>query len=196
MTKFDVIKEVRTRTGLGLAEVTKAVNAAGEDVELALQWLRANGPKAKIEDPVDPAAEGRIATYVHHNHNMAAMVHLACKTDFTARNAEFIQLANDIAMHVAAANPRWVSIASIPAEVLASERMILTRRTIDEGVPEARREQVITGRLRGFYCETVLTEQPFTKDTKTTVGKMIEALSAKTGEPITVKAMARFEVGR
>lgn len=191
---MDVVQQLRQQTGLGLKQIVEALKVSGDDLEKAKQWLRTNA-KAKVEDPVDPSAEGRVATYVHHNSNLAAMALLACKTDFTARSQEFIQLADDIAMHVAAAKPRWIDVKSIDPVAHALELTAVQERTAAEGIPEARRQKVNEGRMRAFYCETVLSEQPFTKDPSTTVGQMIATLSAKTGEPITVKQMARFQVG-
>lgn len=195
MSTIEAIKTLRNETGLGLQKLNEALAASNGDLDKARQWLRANA-KAKIEDQTDPAAQGRVATYAHHNGTVAAMVLLACQTDFMARSAEFVQLANDIALHVVAARPRFVSIESIPADVLAAERAVLTQRTIAENIPEARREQVVTGRLRAFYTDTVLLEQPFVKDSSKTIGQMVKELSAKTGEPIVVKRFERVEVGR
>lgn len=193
-TSFELVKQLRQQTGLGLNQVVEALNASGGDIEKAKLWLRTHA-KAKVEDATDPSAEGRVSTYVHHNSNLGAMVHLSCKTDFTARSAEFIKLSDDIAMHVAAAKPKWVSVSDIPLEVTLHEEKAMFQRTVAENVPEARRSKVVEGRMKAFHSETVLLEQPFVKDPKTTVGQMIAALSAKVGEPITVKAMARFQVG-
>lgn len=192
---IEVVHQLRQQTGLGLKQVVDALNANGGDLERAKQWLRANA-KAKLEDPVDPAAEGRVAVYLHHNSAVGAMILLSCKTDFTARNEEFIKLANDIAMHVAAAKPRWINTQSIDPVTHAAELSAVQERTAAEGIPEARRQRVVEGRMRAFYAETVLYEQPFVRDQATTVGQLIAAMSAKTGEPIAVKQMARFQVGQ
>jgi len=192
---IDAVHQLRQQTGLGLKHVVDALNASGGDLEKAKQWLR-NNSKAKLEDPVDPAAEGRVAVYLHHNSNIGAMILLSCKTDFTARNEEFTRLADDIAMHVAAAKPRWIDIKSIDPVAHASELSAAQERTAAEGIPEARRARVNEGRMRAFYGETVLSEQLFVKDQSTTIGQMLAAMSAKTGEPIAVKQMARFQVGQ
>lgn len=189
-----VVQQLRQQTGLGLKQIVEALNASHGDLEEAKRWLRTNA-KAKVEDPVDPSAEGRVATYVHHNSSLAAMILLTCKTDFTARSQEFIQLADDIAMHVAAAKPRWIDVKGIDPIAHAQELTAVQERTAAEGIPEARRQRVNEGRMSAFYCETVLYNQPFTKDPTVTIGQMITTMSAKTGEPIAVKQMARFQVG-
>lgn len=188
------ISEIRKRTGLGIAEIKKALDASSGDVDGALRWLKTNS-KAKDEKPADPAAQGRIGSYVHHSGTCAALVHLACQTDFTARNAEFVKLADEIAMHVVAARPRWVSADEAQREI-AEEREIQKARAKTESVPENRVDRVVEGRVCAFLKEHVLLDQPFVRDPSKTVGQLIRDLSAKTGEPVIVRAMSRFEVGR
>ncbi len=190
---MELVKKLRQQTGLGLAEIKKAIEAAGSDEEKALRWLRENA-KAKVEKPTDPAAQGRIGVYRHHNGNAAAIIHLSCQTDFTARNEAFVKLADDIAMHVVAAKPRWVSRADAEKEI-ADERVIQQARAKAENIPAARVDQVVEGRVNCFVRENALLEQEFVKDTSKTIGKMIEELSAQTGEAIIVRHMARLEVG-
>lgn len=189
----EAVRSLRQQTGLGVSEIRKALDATGGDEEKALRWLRENS-KAKPEKPSDPAAQGRIGLYRHHNGNVAAIVQLGCQTDFTARSAEFVAMADAIAMHVVAAKPRWVTREEA-ATAEAEEREVQRARAAAEKVPAARVEQVVEGRVCAFLRETVLLEQPFVRDTSKTIGKMIQELSAKTNEPVVVRRMARLEVG-
>lgn len=189
---MDAVRSLRQRTGLGLAEIKKALEASGGDEEKAVRWLREN-TKHKVEKPADPAAEGCVGIYRHHNGSLAAMVLLACKTDFTARNDEFVKLANALAMHVAAAKPRWVTRDEAAKEI-ADEREIQKARAAAEKIPAQRVDQVVEGRVCAWLRETVLMEQTFVDGSKT-VAQMIQELSAKTGEPVVVRKIARLEVG-
>lgn len=194
MIDMNIVKAVRERTGLSLALAAKAV-AAGKDLDGSLEWLRKNSPKVKVEDPTDPSAEGRIATYVHHNGQLGAMIYLACKTDFTARTSEFEELAKEIAMHVAASNPKWIAADLIDPLTRAEIITQIEEQTAAEGVPEFRRDQVNQGRLAAYFRGTVLLLQPSTREPRLTIGQLIQRLSDKVGEPITVRHMARFKVG-
>lgn len=191
---IEIVKKIRLETGLGLLEIKKALEVSGGDEGKAVRWLQENA-KAKVEKPADPAAQGCIGVYRHHSGTVAALVYLACQTDFTARNDEFAKLAGDIAMHVVASRPRWVSQLEAVAEV-ASERAIQLARAKSENVPEARIQQVVEGRVRCFVRENVLLDQPFVRDQTVTVGELVQRLSAKTGEAIVVRSMSRLEVGR
>lgn len=190
---MELVKRLRQQTGLGIAEIKKAIESAGSDEEKALRWLRENA-KAKAEKPTDPAAQGRIGSYRHHNGNVAAIVHLSCQTDFTARNETFVKLADDIAMHIVAAKPKWISREE-GAQAIADERMVQRARAKAENIPDARVDQVVEGRVNAFVRDNALLEQCFVKDPSRTIGKLIEELSAQTNEAIVVRHMARLEVG-
>lgn len=191
---LDLIKRLRQETGLSLGAIKEALDAAGADFESAKRWLREN-LKAKF-DGVKEAVEGSIGTYVHHNRQISAQVYLACQTDFTAKSQEFVQLANDIALHVASAKPRWISKEEVDAAALDQERSILKQQLKQEGRPENLHDKIIEGKLRAYYQENVLLEQVFVKGGDKTIGQLIKELSAKTGEAVAIKQIARLEVGR
>jgi elongation factor Ts len=173
--------------------IDMALENAQGDVEGALKWLKTNA-RAKVEKPADPAAHGRIGSYVHHTGTCAATIHLACQTDFTARNAEFTKLADEIAMHIVAARPRWVSTEEA-YKAIAEERGAQLERARAENVAADKLDRVVEGRVCSFVREHVLLDQTFVRDSSRTIGQMLSELSAKTGEPIVVRAFSRLEVG-
>jgi elongation factor Ts len=193
MSNLELIKQLRQQTGLGLKEVVKALKATDNDLEKAKLWLREN-LKIKISDAKE-LTEGHIGVYKHHNGQVAAMVYLCCNTDFTARNEGFIELARNIAMHIASANPKWVDVSDIPEDVIAAERELYRKITLDEGKPEKIVDKIVEGRLRKFYQEVLLLEQPFVKEPKKRIKDLIQELAAQTGESITVKGFTRYQVG-
>ncbi|ADH63840.1 MAG: translation elongation factor Ts [Deinococcota bacterium] len=195
MTQTEQIKKLREATGAGMMDVKKALEDAGWDAEKATTLLRERGALKAAKKADREAREGIIGYYIHHNARVGVMVELNSETDFVARNEQFQQLAKDIAMHIAMANPRYVSVEEIPAEELEKERAIYIQQLLNEGKPQNIAEKAAEGRLRKFYEETVLLEQPFVKDDKVKVGDLIKAAVAKIGENIVVRRFARFEVG-
>ncbi|MER3488811.1 MAG: translation elongation factor Ts [Meiothermus sp.] len=195
MTQTEQIKRLREATGAGMMDVKRALEDAGWDPEKATTLLRERGALKAAKKADREAREGIIGYYIHHNARVGVMVELNSETDFVARNEQFQQLAKDLAMHIAMANPRYVSVEEVPAEELEKERQIYIQQLLNEGKPRNIAEKAAEGRLRKFYEETVLLEQPFVKDDKVKVGDLIKAAIAKIGENIVVRRFARFEVG-
>lgn len=192
---LEAIKKLREATGAGMSDVKKALEDAGWDMDKATQLLRERGALKAAKKADREAREGIIGSYVHHNSRVAVMVEVNSETDFVARNEEFQRLAKDLAMHIAMANPRWVNVEDVPAEDLEKEKAIYTQAAINEGKPAQIAEKIAEGRLRKFYEETVLLEQPFVKDDKLKISDLLRAAIAKIGENIVVKRFVRFEVG-
>ncbi len=189
------VAELRKRTGAGMMECKKALTENGGDFDKATEWLRARGI-AKSEKRADrSASEGLVEAYVHHNGKVAVLVELNCETDFVARTEDFRTLAREVAMHVAFANPLAVSVEQLPAEVVERERRIYTEQVAQEGKPEAVRPKIVEGKLKKFYAESVLLEQPWVKDDKQTVGDLVKAVSGKLGEKLLVKRFVRLALG-
>jgi len=136
-----------------------------------------------------------IEIYLHFNGRVATMVELNSETDFVANTPEFRQLAKDIALHVASARPLAVRAEDLPAEVVERERRVYRAQVAEEKKPDAVKEKIVEGKLKKFFQENVLLEQPFVKDDKQTVGDLVKALSGKTGEKVEVRRFARFELG-
>lgn len=195
MTQLEQIKKLREQTGAGMTDVKKALEDAGWDMEKATTLLRERGALKAAKKADRVAREGIIGSYIHHNLRVGVMVELNSETDFVARNEEFQRLAKDIAMHIAMANPRYVSVEEVSQEDLEKEKAIYIQQLLNEGKPQNIAEKAAEGRLKKFFEETVLLEQPFVKDEKVKVGELIKAAVAKIGENIQVKRFARFEVG-
>lgn len=195
MTQLEQIKKLREQTGAGMTDVKKALEDAGWDMEKATTLLRERGALKAAKKADREAREGIIGSYIHHNLRVGVMVELNSETDFVARNEEFQRLAKDIAMHIAMANPRYVSVEEVSQEDLEKEKAIYIQQLLNEGKPQKIAEKAAEGRLKKFFEETVLLEQPFVKDEKVKVGELIKAAVAKIGENIQVKRFARFEVG-
>ena len=189
------VAELRKRTGAGMMDCKKALAENAGDFDKATEWLRARGI-AKSEKRADRvASEGVIEAYIHHNGKVAVLVELNCETDFVARTDEFRGLAKDVAMHVAFANPLAVSTEDLPAEVVERERRIYSEQVAQEGKPEAVRAKIVEGKLRKFYAESVLLEQPWVKDDKQTIGDLVKAVSGKLGEKVVLRRFIRLQLG-
>jgi elongation factor Ts len=189
------VKELRDRTGAGMMDCKRALEETGGDMEAAIDLLRAKGAAKAAKREGKAANEGAIGTYIHHSGKVGVMVELNCETDFVANTDDFQALARDIAMHIAAAKPVAVSTDSISAEDVERERAVYLAQLEEEGKPEAIREKIVEGKLKKWFKEIALLEQTFVKDPDHTVGDLITAVSAKTGEKIEVSQFARFAIG-
>jgi len=190
-----LVKELRERTGAGMMDCKSALVESGGDLELASEVLRKRGLAAAAKKAGRIAADGAVGSYIHAGGKIGVLVEVNCETDFVARTDEFRELVRDIAMHVAAADPRYLSRGEVTEEVLAKEREIFRQRALDEGKPENVVDRIVEGRLGKFYAETVLLEQPFVKDPDKTVEQMIAEKIAKIGENIRVRRFARYQLG-
>jgi elongation factor Ts len=190
-----LVKELREKTGVGMMECKSALTESKGDLAGAEKILRTKGLAAAAKKSSRATAEGAIGSYIHAGGKLGVMVEVNCETDFVARTDQFQALLKDIAMHVAAANPRFVSRDEVTPAVLESERAIYRAQAAASGKPPAVVEKIIDGKLEKFYEEFCLLEQPFVKDQETTVGNMIAALVAKIGENVRVRRFARFQLG-
>jgi len=189
------VKALRDRTGAGMMDCKKALQETGGDMEAAIDYLRAKGAAKAAKRATKAANEGTIGSYLHFGGKVGVMVELNCETDFVAKNEEFLQLAKDIAMHIAAANPLAVGPEDIPEEVVARERQVFLEQVKNEGKPEHIAEKIVEGKLRKFFEESSLLKQPFVKDPDRTIEQLVTDASAKTGEKIEVARFVRFQVG-
>jgi len=189
------VAELRRRTGAGMMECKKALGETGGDFDKATEWLRAHGAARADKRSDRSAKQGVVESYVHHSGNLGVLLELNCETDFVARTDDFKSLAKDVAMHIAAAAPQAVSVDQLDPEVVEREKRIFTEQVAQEGKPEAVRGKIVEGKLKKFFSEVVLLEQPFVKDDKHTVGEVVKAVSAKTGENVVVKRFVRFQLG-
>jgi len=189
------VAELRARTGAGMMECKKALEEAGGDLDKAQEILRARGIAKAEKRSGRVARQGLVVNYMHHNGQVGVLLELNSETDFVARTEDFGQLARDIALHVASADPIGVNAEDIPADLIERERRIAEQQVAEEGKPEAMRAKIVEGKVRKFVTERTLLEQPFVKDETRTIGQLVKEVSGKLGEAIVVRRFARFKIG-
>jgi elongation factor Ts len=190
-----LVAELRAKTGAGMMDCKKALEESGGDMAKAEEILRVKYAGKAEKRAAKAAGEGLIESYVHFNGKVGVLVELNCETDFVALTDDFRALAKDVALQIASARPVAVRIEDLPAEVVERERRIYEAQVIEQKKPENIRAKIVEGMLKKFYQENVLLEQTFIKDDKQTVGDLVRALAAKTGEKIAVRRFTRFELG-
>lgn len=190
-----LVKELREMTGAGMMECKKALVETGGDLDKAVDELRKRGiaKGAKLAGRV--ASEGAIGAYVHLGGKIGVLVEINCETDFVARGPEFQELVKDVAMHVAAASPRFVRREEVPVDVVEREKEILAASEDLKTKPEPVRDRIVEGRIKKFFEDICLLEQPFVKDPSISVGEMIVQKQAKVGEKIDVRRFVRYQLG-
>ena len=193
------VKQLREKTGAGMMECKNALVESSGNEERAIEILRERGLASAKKREGRIAAEGIVGSYIHMGGKVGVLVELNCETDFVARGDEFQQLVKDIAMHIAAAEPRYVSRADVPQDVLDKERDIARAQAKNDpkmaNKPDQVIDKIVEGRLNKFYEETVLLDQPFVKAPEKTVGELVTEKTAKTGERIAVRRFTRYKMG-
>ncbi len=189
------VSELRARTGAGMMDCKRALEEAGGDMDKASEILRKKGIAKAEKRAGRTASQGLVVSYIHHNQQVGVLLELNCETDFVARNEAFGQLARELALHVASADPIGVSAEDVPAELIDRERRIAEEQVAAEKKPEQIRAKIVDGKIKKFVAERTLLEQPFVKNDKITVGELIKEASGKLGETISVRRFARFQVG-
>ncbi len=191
------VSALRAMTGASMMECKHALSEAGGDENKAVELLRQRGLKTADKKAARATSQGRVYSYIHHNHRVGVMVQVACETDFVARGEDFEALCRDLCMHVAAATPTPVAVnaADIPAAMIAEEKRVLMGGQDLAGKPEQIKEKIVSGRLEKFVQERALLEQEYVKDPALKVGERVKAVIAKLGENIRVERFARFELG-
>ncbi len=178
-----------------MMDCKKALEESNGDMEKAAELLRAKGIAKAEKRAGRSAAQGLVVSYIHHNQQVGVLLELNTETDFVARTEDFQQLARDIALHIASADPIGVNPEDIPAETVERERRIAEEQVAAEGKPENIRAKIVDGKVKKFIAERTLVEQPYVKDDSKTVGQLIKEVSGKVGEAVSVKRFARFKVG-
>lgn len=192
---IEKIKELRELTGAGVLDAKNALEAAGGDFEAATQALRAKGLRQAEKRADRETVEGVIEVYSHLANRVGVMVELNCETDFVAMNDEFQELAHDLALHVAAMAPKYVSREEVPEGVREEKTAEIRSDAQAEGKPADVVEKIVEGRLNKFYGETVMLEQPFVKDDSVIIDDLIKNAMSKLGENITLRRFVRYELG-
>jgi elongation factor Ts len=193
------VKALREKTGAGMMECKKALIEADGHEERANEILRERGLASAKKKEGRVAAEGVVGSYIHMGGKVGVLVEVNCETDFVARGEEFQQLVKDVAMHIAAAEPRFVSREEVAAEILDKEREIARAQARNDpknaNKPDQVIDKIVEGRLNKFFEEFVLLDQPFIKDPAQTVGELVTEKIAKTGEKVTIRRFARYKMG-
>jgi elongation factor Ts len=190
------VKELRQRTGIGVMECKEALAECEGDIERAIAVLRKKGAARAQAKMNREASQGLVHAYIHLEGKLGVLVEVNCESDFVARNAEFKELAKNIAMQIAAASPRFVSSADIPAAELEQEKEIIRGQLQDTKKPPQIIEKIVEGKLKKYYEEVCLLDQPYIRDDKQTIQQIIASTIAKFGENIKVRRFARFELGK
>lgn len=191
----EMVKKLRDATGAGVLDAKKALEQFDGDFDKAVDLLREKGA-ARAEKRADRAAkEGVIELYAHPGNRVGVMLELNCETDFVALNEQFRDLAHNLALHIAAASPRYLKAEDVPAEEIERETAVLKAQAMAEGKPEAIAEKVVAGRMSKFYEEFCLMEQPFVKDEQIKIKDMLADATRQTGENIIVRRFTRYALG-
>jgi elongation factor Ts len=190
-----MVKQLRERTGAGMMDCKSALTETKGDMESAVDYLRKKGLSAAAKKAGRVAAEGAVGSYIHGNGKIGVLVEVNCETDFVARTEEFQELVRDIAMHIAAAEPRAVRREEVTQADLDRERSIFRDQALASGKPAHIVDKIVDGKIEKYFSEFVLLEQPFVKDPDKTVGQLVTEKVAKIGENIQVRRFVRFKLG-
>ncbi|GIW46966.1 MAG: elongation factor Ts [Deltaproteobacteria bacterium] len=190
-----MVKEIRDRTGAPFLDCKKALEETGGDFEKAIDLLRIKGLAKAAKKVGRETPEGIIASYIHAGGKIGVMVEVNCETDFVARNEEFQAFAKEIAMQIAATNPRFIRREDVSEEIVAKEREILKAQVIESGKPENVADRIVDGKIEKFYEEVCLLEQPYIRDPKIKVRDLLNSLIAKIGENIVIRRFVRYQLG-
>jgi len=191
----DLIKKLREATGAGIMDCREALRQTNGDLDKAAAFLREKGLDKASKKAERTATDGVIGSYIHHNNRVAVLVELSSETDFVARTPDFGALAQNLAMHIAMANPHYLKPEDIPAEVIEAKRSTFRAEAESTGKPAAVVDKIIDGKLEKFYDEVCLLRQPYIKDDKVRIGDLITQAVAKLGENIVVRRFTRYAIG-
>ena len=189
-----MVKELRSQSGAGIMECKSALKETSGDVEAAITFLRKKGLAKADKKSGRQTGDGSVGTYIHAGNKLGVMVELNCETDFVANTPDFQELIRDIAMHIAAAKPRFATREEVTQETLDREKEIFAHQAKESGKPENIIEKIVSGKMEKFYEENCVLEQPFIKDTNITIQELIKQKIALLGENINIGKFARFEI--
>ncbi|CAG7602715.1 Elongation factor Ts [Paenibacillus solanacearum] len=189
------VKELREKTGAGMLDCKKALEEANGDLTKAAEILREKGLAAAAKKEGRVATEGLIESYIHAGGRIGVLVEVNSETDFVAKNEQFREFVRDVALQIAAANPKYIRREEVPQEALDKEREILTNQALNEGKPEKIVEKIVEGRLSKYYEEYCLLEQPFIKDPDKTIEQLLKEKIATIGENLSIRRFVRYELG-
>jgi elongation factor Ts len=190
---IELVKKLREKTGAGYSDCTNALKESNNDIEKAIEILRKRGISVAMKKTGRAAKQGAVGSYIHLGGKIGVLVEVNCETDFVAKNDDFKNFVKEMAMQIAAANPRYVSIDDIPEDVLSKEREILKEGI--KGKPKEVLDKIVEGKLQKFYQEACLLDQPSIRDANLKVKDMLTNVILKIGENIIIRRFVRFQVG-
>jgi elongation factor Ts len=190
-----MVKELREKTGAGIMDCKEALAECQGDMEQAVDFLRKKGLATAAKRAGRATSEGTIQSYIHMGGKIGVMVEVNCETDFVAKTDDFIEFARNLAMHIAAVSPVGITAEDVPAAVIDRERAIYRDQALEMGKPEKMIDKIIDGKLNKFFKDSCLVNQQYVKDPDKTIADYLNEVIAKTGEKITIKRFARFQVG-
>lgn len=189
------VAELRAKTNAGMMDCKKALTECDGDFDKAIVWLREKGIAAAAKKQSRIASEGIVSAYIHMGGKIGVLVEVNCETDFVAKTEAFQEIGHDVALQIAAAAPKYVSISEVPAEEVEKEKEILRNQALNEGKPAQIIEKMVEGRVKKFYQDVCLLEQPFVKDPSMTIQQYINEKTLQIGEKISIRRFSRFEMG-
>ena len=195
MVKASDVKALREKTGAGMMDCKKALVETNGDMEEAIKVLREKGLASAAKKQSRVAAEGIVDSYIHMGGKIGVLVEVNCETDFVAKTPAFKTLVKDVAMQIAAANPLFLDASDVPEEEIKKEKEILMAQAINEGKPENIAQKMVEGRIKKYFKEVCLLEQPFVKDQDKTISDLVTEKIAEIGEKISIRRFARYEMG-
>lgn len=190
-----MVKELREKSGAGIMDCKEALAACEGDMEKAVDFLRKKGLATAAKRAGRATSEGTIQSYIHMGGKIGVMVEVNCETDFVAKTDDFIEFARNLAMHIAASSPVSLSAEDVPQDVLDREKEIYRAQALEMGKPEKMIDKIVTGKLNKFFKESCLLNQAYVRDPDKTITDYLNEMIGKTGEKITIKRFARFQVG-
>lgn len=192
----ELVKDLRQQSGGGILDCKQALTETNGNLERAIEFLRKKGLAMAAKKKGRATSEGSIGSYIHPGGKIGVMVEINCETDFVAKTDEFQALVKDIAMHIAAVNPQYLSTEDIPQEVIDKEKEIFSSQAKESGKPEKIIDRIVEGKLEKFYGETCLLEQSFVKELDQTIKDILAAAVAKLGENISIRRFERYQLGQ
>lgn len=195
MATAEQVKELRERTGAGFMECKKALLENNDDVDKAITYLREKGIAGAAKKAGRAANEGKIHSYLHSTGKLGVLVEVNCETDFVARTDDFQEFVNNVALHIAAAAPKYLSKEFVQADDLEKEKAIFRAQALESGKPAAVVEKIVEGRIGKYYEESCLLQQKYVKEPEKTIEALVKEMIAKLGENIAIRRYVRFQVG-
>jgi elongation factor Ts len=190
-----MVKQLREKTGAGMMDCKNALSEVDGDVEKAIEFLRKKGLATAQKRAGRALSEGIIQSYIHMTGKLGVLVEVNCETDFVAKNDDFQEFTKNLAMHIAATNPLGITPEDISQEIIEKEKEIYRAQAIDTGKPENVIDKIVEGKLKKFYQESCLLNQPYVRDTDITIADLLNQMIAKIGENISIKRFVRYQIG-